>query len=279
MRTTNLNEAADQKESSATDLTSVTRTIESSKGRITANYSLLKSRTPSDCLFIAHGVKGSMNSSLVSYFHSALAARGFLAVKFNFPYAEGRMRLLLKPDKKPDLVECYRRVVEDAWNSEWKPRSLFLGGISLGAAVASHVVVDGPNVPEVKGLFFLSYPLHRPGSPDLRGDNHLHKIMKPMLFISGTKDVYAEPSALKTLLSSLGDRAQAYMVENGDHAFNKHMGKPIYIRTLRAIVERLAEWVNSEGDSKKQPQTGIPVRRSQHLISGGHRESRETADA
>ena len=75
-----------------------------------------------DCLCIAHGAKGPMNSSLVSYFHSGLAARDFLTVKFNFPYTEGRWRLARKPDRTEVLVEYYRRVVEDTRKSEWKPR-------------------------------------------------------------------------------------------------------------------------------------------------------------
>jgi uncharacterized protein len=209
------------------------------------SYACLRNRDRPDCLLIAHGVKGSMNSSIVSYFHRALAAHGFLTVKFNFPYAEGRARLLRKPDRRDALVECYRRVVEDARKSQWKPSNLFLGGISLGAAVASHVVSDGPNIPEIKGLFFLSYPLHPPGMPDTRGDKHLHKIAKPMLFVSGTRDPYAEPKALRSTVSSLGDKAQAHWIENGDQAFNKHKGKAIYTKTLREIVETIAQWVDS----------------------------------
>lgn len=195
---------------------------------------------------IAHGVGSSVNSFLVTHFHSALAAQGFLTVKFNFPYAEGRLRLLRKPDKKDALVYCYRKVVDDVRASQWKPADIFLGAISRGAAVASHVVSDGPNVPEVKGLFFLGYPLHRPGMPDARGDKHLHKISKPMLFVAGTRDPYTEPKALKSTLSALGSKARVYWVEGANHAFDKQKGKPIYSNTLQTIVEKIAEWVNSQ---------------------------------
>ncbi len=96
-----------------------------------------------------------MNSSLVNYFHSGLAAHGFLTVKSNFPYTEGRWRLVRKPDRTEVLFECYRRVVEETRKSKWKPKVLFLGGISMGAAVASHVVADGADIPGVKGLFLV----------------------------------------------------------------------------------------------------------------------------
>jgi hypothetical protein len=47
-----------------------------------------------------------MNSRLVSYFHLGLAAHGFLTVKFNFPYSEGRWRLARKPDRTKVLIDC-----------------------------------------------------------------------------------------------------------------------------------------------------------------------------
>lgn len=201
--------------------------------------------TPTSCLFIAHGVKGSMNSSLVSYFHSGLAAHGFLTVKFNFPYAEGRWRLVRKPDRTEALVECYRRVVEGTRKSEWKPKSFFLGGVSMGAAIASHVVADGDEIPELKGLFFLNYPFHRPATPEILGTIHFNKISAPMIFVAGTRDIYAQPKAVKSAVSRLGARAQIHWIEGADRSFNKHKGKAIYSHTLGEIVQILAQWINS----------------------------------
>jgi uncharacterized protein len=186
-----------------------------------------------------------MNSSLVSYFHSGLAAQGFLTVKFNFPYAEGRWRFARKPDRREVLVECYKKVIEETRKNEWRPENLFVGGISMGAAIASHVIADGADTSGVKGLFFFSYPLHRPGRPDALGDKHLHKISRPMIFVSGTRDVYAEPKVMKSVVSKLGPTAQVYWVEGADGGFNKHKGKAIYSKTLTEIVQTLAHWVNT----------------------------------
>src|SRR5207249_11301458 len=131
----------------------VHKSIESGSGRVSVAYAERVGTPPTACLFIAHGVKSSMNSSLVDYFHSGLASHGFLTVKFNFPYAEGRWRFARKPDRTEVLVNCYKRVVEETRRSE-KPKGLFLGGISMGAAVASHVVADGGGIPGIRGLFF-----------------------------------------------------------------------------------------------------------------------------
>ena len=180
-----------------------------------------------------------MNSSLVGYFHSGLAALGFLTVKFNFPYAEGRWRLARKPDRTEVLVDCYRRVVEETRKSKWKPRNLFLGGVSMGAAVASHVVADRPEIAGLTGVFFLSYPLHRPGDSDILGDKHLQKISLPMIFVAGTKDINARPKALKSAVSRLGARTQIHWVEGADQSFNKHKGTAIYSKSLEEIVQTL----------------------------------------
>jgi uncharacterized protein len=186
-----------------------------------------------------------MNSSLVSYFHSGLATHGFLTVKFNFPYAEGRWRFARKPDRTEVLVDSYQRVVEETRESEWKPNNIFLGGVSMGAAVASHVVADRADISELKGLFFLNYPLHRPRNPAILGDQHLHKISQPMIFVAGTKDIYAQPRAVKSVVSSLGAKTQIHWVEGADRRFNKHKGRAIDSKTLKEIVETLAHWVNS----------------------------------
>jgi len=186
-----------------------------------------------------------MNSSLVGYFHSGLAALGFLTVKFNFPYAEGRWRLARKPDRTKALIDCYERVVEKTQKSEWRLKNLFLGGISMGAAVASHVVADGPGIVGLKGIFFLSYPLHQPGNADTLGDRHLHKILQPMIFVAGTRDIYAQPQAVKSAVARLGQRAQVSWIEGADQSFNKHKGQAMYSKTLKDIVQTLAHWVDS----------------------------------
>ncbi len=199
--------------------------------RISIAYGTPSSGNFDACLFLAHGVRSTMNSSNISYLHEELARRGFLTVKFNFPFAEGRARFLKRSNSKNVLVESYRRVVEAVRESEWKPKNLYLGGISLGAAVASHVVSDGPAPIGVRGLFFLAYPLNLPRKPDAVTDSHLDKISIPMLFVSGTRDIYADERTLKSTVSRLGSKAQLHLVY-ADHGFNRRSGMTLYSKTL-----------------------------------------------
>jgi uncharacterized protein len=222
----------------------VTGKLNLGKRAITLVCGLPPDNNTDNCVLLAHGVKGSINSSNVSYLHDALADRGFLTVKFNFPFAEGRLRLARRPEKNQVLVECYRTVIKEVRQSEWKPKNLILGGISLGAAIASHVISDGPDQIGVKGLFFLSYPIHLPRKPDAMADSHLDKIHLPMLFVSGNRDIYAEEQSLRMTVSRLGPRASLHMID-ADHGFNKRHGKAIYSKTLGQVAGIIDEWAKS----------------------------------
>ena len=116
----------------------------------------------------------------------------------------------------------------------------------MGAAVASHTVADKPERSDVDGLFYFSYPIHRPGKPEELGANHLFQISKPMIFISGTRDPNARPEQLKDLISKLGSTARLHMVEGGDQSFNKRNGRVIYFKTLDRIATVLEDWVETQ---------------------------------
>src|SRR5437867_3404706 len=62
------------------------------------------------CIVVAHGAGGPMYSPFISHFHTELAKRGMLTVKFNFPYMEARKKV---PDKRDILEASYRRILEE----------------------------------------------------------------------------------------------------------------------------------------------------------------------
>src|SRR3989442_732285 len=126
-----------------------------------------------------------MYSPFITYFHTELARRGFLTVKFNFPYMEARKRI---PDRKEVLEDSFRRVVEQVRTGPHKPTSIFLGGKSMGGRIASQGVAGGL---ESDGLFFLGYPLHPPGMPAKLRDRHLYQGKGPVLFFSWTRGPFS----------------------------------------------------------------------------------------
>lgn len=189
------------------------------------------------CMVIAHGAGGPMYSPFISYFHTELAKKGFLTVKFNFPYMEARKKV---PDKRDILEASYRRILEEVRSSKYEPSRLFIGGKSMGGRIASMIVADGE---EVDGLFFLGYPLHPPGRQDRLRDEHLYKITKPMLFVSGTRDTFADHDLLAKVTAKL-PTARVHWVEGGDHSLNRGKGKEELARTYEEVVSVLSEWAS-----------------------------------
>jgi predicted alpha/beta-hydrolase family hydrolase len=217
------------------------------KRQISAVYGSSPDKNPSDstAVVFAHGARKSMSSPLIRFFHVEMARRGFFTVKFNFPYMETRFQLTRTPDPKEVLVGSYRRVLDEVMSRQ-RPEKLVIGGLSMGAAVASHVVADKPGRGDVDGLCYLSYPIHRPGRPEELGVKHLSQISKPMLFISGTRDPNARPEQMEDLVSKLGPNASLHTVEGADHSLNPHMGRAIYFKRLDRTATVLEDWIKTQ---------------------------------
>ena len=174
-----------------------------------------------------------MLSPFMSYFHTELARRGFLSVRFNFEYMNAKRRM---PDPQPKLQARYRGVVEGVI-ARYKPSRVIIGGKSMGGRVASYIAGDEPGI---DGLVFLGYPLHPPGKPDQLRDQHLYGLKIPMLFISGTKDTFAGRDLLEKVVGRIGKNATLVWVEGGDHSLKRGRKDT---ESLANAVETVAAWI------------------------------------
>jgi predicted alpha/beta-hydrolase family hydrolase len=190
--------------------------------------------TSKTAAILAHGAGQGMNSSFMTYFHAELAHRGFLSVKFDFEYMEAKRRM---PDPQPKLQARYRSVVEEVVVQN-RPKRLIIGGKSMGGRVASYIA---GNIPEVNGLVFLGYPLHPPGKPDKLRDQHLYELNIPMLFVSGTKDRFAERELLERVVAKIGEKATLVWIEGGDHSLKRRENDA---EALAMAVDAIARWTS-----------------------------------
>jgi predicted alpha/beta-hydrolase family hydrolase len=184
-------------------------------------------------IILAHGAGQGMQSPFMNYFHTELAARGFLTVKFNFDYIDQKRKI---PDPQPKLQARYRTVVGDVVAAH-RPRRVIIGGKSLGGRVASYIAAA---TTEAHGLVFLGYPLHPPGKHDQLRDQHLYAIPVPMLFLSGTKDAFAERTLLEDVVRKIGERATLVWIEGGDHSLKTARADK---DSLPMAVDRIEEWI------------------------------------
>jgi len=195
---------------------------------------LIPTKSKSTCVLLAHGAGSNMNSDFVSFFHEQIAGAGYPSFKFNFPYSQSGKKA---PDPQPVLSAIYRKAVD-----EMPYNRLIIGGKSMGGRIASYVSDNR----KVKGLLFLGYPLHPPAKTEQLRDAHLYHIQKPMLFVSGTRDPFAQKDLLSKTLKRIGVYASLHSVEGGGHSLEvpKKSGRApedVLNQVMNAILQWLKE--------------------------------------
>jgi len=194
----------------------------------------------SPAIILAHGAGGDMTNPFVSTIHTGLAREGYIAVKFNFPYAEARRRA---PDPRPVLERCYRAVLDAvAQDRTLAPSWIAIGGKSLGGRIASYLAAGGA---PVRALLLLGYPLHPAGKPEQLRADHLPAVPVPTLFIQGTRDALCDMDRLRPLLGRL-PHASLHTIDGGDHSFRlpRRAERPDS-EVWSAIVAVAARWLRS----------------------------------
>ena len=217
--------------------TRVEVTAEDGKELGQVSVSLARPARSKATAIIAHGAGGTMDTASIVGVQERLAANGITAARFNFLYAEKKRR---SPDKQPALVATWR-AVSDWVKKEVKPKKLFLSGRSMGGRMASYLVAEGY---PCDGVFFLAYPLHPPGKPERQRKEHLPKIKVPMLFVSGTRDAFAQLELLEPVVKS--SNAKLHLIEGADHGFRvpKKYGrttKDVDEEVTAAVLDFIAE--------------------------------------
>lgn len=137
-----------------------------------------------------------------------LATHGVRAIRFQFPYQEAGERT---PDRPAVLEDTWRAAIDQLAGD-----TTVVGGRSMGGRIASQVVAEGT---PVAGLALFAYPLHPPGKPERRRDEHLRAITVPTFFCSGTRDAFAAPDELAEA-AALIEGATVHELEGSDHGFN-----------------------------------------------------------
>jgi predicted alpha/beta-hydrolase family hydrolase len=168
---------------------------------------------------LAHGASG--NAASMRPHVEGLAARGIEAVAIDLPVRRAETALdayraaggLVGPDASPAVI----------------------GGHSYGGRVASLVAADG--TPSVRGLVLLSYPLHRPGSPDWEVRSaHWPAIGVPVLLCSGDADPFARIDLLRLAVAERLAHAELVVYPRLGHTL-----KPV----LEDVLDRVAAFVRS----------------------------------
>ena len=162
---------------------------------------------------LAHASGRSMQDPLVEGIQRRLTERKYLALRFNFPFAEaGKSRA----DAMPVLERAFRHAVAVlSRDPSAAPAHLFVGGIGLGAQVA---VWAAATRLRVDGVFALGYPLHARDEPTkhVRAEP-LYRLVAPILFIQGSRDRNCNLDALRRTLTRVGVPKTLHVIPEADN--------------------------------------------------------------
>lgn len=161
----------------------------------------------------AHGAGVGMMHRSMEANARGLAERGIASLRYQFPYME---RGTGRPDPPRIAHTAVRAAAAEAVRLA-PDLPLFAGGRSFGGRMTSQTQAESP-VPGVRGLVFISFPLHPAGKPGIERAEHLAQVHVPMLFVSGSRDALAEMNLLESVVAGLGDRATLHIVEGADHS-------------------------------------------------------------
>lgn len=179
-----------------------------------ATTAVLDDAGATDVVFVcAHGAGGNMNDRSQLALAEALRSRGLSVVRFNFFYSEQQSR---RPDRMPRLIECTSAVVERV-RAELAPKTLILGGRSMGGRAASMMAADGF---ACDALLLYAYPLHPAGAPEKLRDAHLPFIRVPVLCCNGTRDELCTRALMDAALAKVHTRWEQVWLEGADHSFH-----------------------------------------------------------
>lgn len=186
----------------------------------------------------AHGAGGSMNDRGLVKLTAALRAKGFDIVRFNFLYKEKGSG---RPDPMPKLEKCFTAVVDHA-RRELSPRTLVIGGRSMGGRAGSMIAATGF---QCDGLLLFAYPLHPSGRPEKLRDAHLPDIKVPVLCFNGTRDPLCTPELMNKAVANLKNWNLRW-IEGADHSFHvlKSSGKND-AQVIHEIADASWSWIES----------------------------------
>ena len=121
--------------------------------------------------------------------------------------------------------------------------NVFRGRMHDGGALVGNTTFD---VPGVRGLAFLGFPLHPAGKPSDERAAHLADVRVPMLFLQGMRDDLATLSLLRPVVARLGAAARLELFDDADHSFHvRARSRRTDVDVLAALADSLAAWIDA----------------------------------
>ena len=191
-------------------------------------------------LVFAHGAGAGMRHRFMEETAQKLADHAIATFRYQFAYMEKGIK---RPDKEAVLTATVRAAVATA-KKHGEGLPLFAGGKSMGGRMTSLAAAKEP-LESVRGLIYFGFPLHAAGRTSADRGQHLFDVKLPMLFLQGSRDALADLKLLKPLCARLGEKAELFVIDGGDHSFHllKSSGRSDD-QALDEAVTKTSSWIS-----------------------------------
>jgi predicted alpha/beta-hydrolase family hydrolase len=191
-------------------------------------------------LVLAHGAGAGMRHRFMEETAQKLADKSIATFRYQFAYMEKGIK---RPDNEAVLTATVRAAVATA-KKHGEGLRLFAGGKSMGGRMTSLAAAKEP-LESVRGLIYFGFPLHAAGRTSADRGQHLFDVKLPMLFLQGSRDALADLKLLKPLCARLGEKAELFVIDGGDHSFHllKSSGRSDD-QALDEAVTKASSWIS-----------------------------------
>jgi uncharacterized protein len=190
-----------------------------------------------DSIALTHGAGGNCQAKLLIEVSDALAAAGFIVLRFDLPFRAARRFGPPRPGSAERDREGLRLAAEVLRKKE--ANRVFLGGHSYGGRQASMLVAEDPDATD--GLLLLSYPLHPPNKPSELRTKHFPSLGKPAFFVHGTRDPFATVDELQSAVALIPAPHGVMEVDGAAHdLLSKKSASDLPARIVREFQTFLA---------------------------------------
>jgi len=206
--------------------------IEWRRGHKVTAYLSMPSQPLATGVVLAHGAGAGQASWFMTTVREGLAAAGYPAMTFDYPYLEAGRR---RPDHVSILEDAHRAAAHRL--AAYVP-SIVLGGKSMGGRVGGHVAGELG----AAGLLFYGYPLVSIGGK-VRPLDHLRALDIPQLFVSGTRDPMGPLPRLQAAIATIPN-AEAVLIEGGNHSLAVPKAAALSsAEILEGVIQITAHWL------------------------------------
>ena len=172
---------------------------------------------PTDTFALTHGAGSDYRAPLLAGMARALAANGYLVLRYNLPFRKERRK------GPPNAAAAGRdrqgivRTIEAL--RAMTPGRVFAGGHSYGGRQTAMAAAEHADL--AAGLLLLSYPLHPPKRPEQERTGYFGDLRTPALFVHGTSDPFGSIEEMREALAMIPAATALLPVEGAGHELKR----------------------------------------------------------